>query len=97
LHRVLLPEGRELHAPLLEVDRAVTPVGEHHITAFPRHLVIGVYSWRGVDPLDTQRLLGLRARLARLVPGGVRHDRLFPSPVADDGESLTALKWTRNL
>src|SRR5688500_15005925 len=50
------PLGGELDAALLEVDRAVTPVGHDDVAALPRHLVVGVHAGRGEDPLDLQAL-----------------------------------------
>jgi hypothetical protein len=37
---------------LLEVDRAVAPVGHDDVAAFPGDLVVGVHAGRGVDALD---------------------------------------------
>ncbi len=59
--RVHRPEVGELDAALLEVDRAVAPVGHDDVTALPRHLVIGVDPRGGVDALDTQTLVRLGA------------------------------------
>src|SRR5690606_26165857 len=63
--RVHRPEVGELDAALLEVDRAVAPVGHHDVTALPGHLVVGVDSRSGVDALHTQPL----ARLVALGSG----------------------------
>ncbi len=59
--RVHRPEVGELDATLLEVDRAVAPVGHDDVTALPRHLVVRVHAGSGVDALDTQPLGGLGA------------------------------------
>ncbi len=56
--RVHRPEVGELDTTLLEVDRAVAPVGHDDVTAFPAHLVVGVHARGGVDALDTQAALG---------------------------------------
>src|SRR4051812_47487690 len=50
------PLGGELHAALLEVDRAVTPVRHDDVAALPRHLVVRVHPRRGEDALDLQAL-----------------------------------------
>ena len=42
----------ELDAALLEVDRAVAPVGHHDVAALPGHLVVGVHAGRGVESLQ---------------------------------------------
>ena len=57
--RVHRPEVGELDATLLEVDRAVAPVGHDDVTALPDHLVVRMHAGRRVDALDTQALAGL--------------------------------------
>ncbi len=54
--RVHRPEVGELDAALLEVDRAVAPVGHDDVTALPGHLVVRVHAGGGVDALDAQPL-----------------------------------------
>ena len=54
--RVHRPEVGELDATLLEVDRAVAPVGHDDVTALPGHLVVRMHAGGGVDALDTQPL-----------------------------------------
>ena len=68
--RVDRPEVGELHAALLEVDRAVAPVGHHDVAALPGHLVVRVHAGGGVDPLDVQPAPALLA----LGADGLRHD-----------------------
>jgi hypothetical protein len=58
------PLGGELHAALLEVDRAVAPVGHDDVAALPGHLVVGVHTGGGEDPLDLEALAPAR-RLGR--------------------------------
>jgi hypothetical protein len=58
------PLGGELHAALLEVDRAVTPVRHDDVAALPGHLVVGVHTGGGEDPLDLQALAARRLRAA---------------------------------
>ncbi len=68
VHRVHRPGVGELDAALLEVDRAVTPVGHDDVAARPGHLVVGVHSRSGVDAIDPQTTLGrLPGTLRRLV------------------------------
>src|SRR3712207_8167600 len=43
-------------AALLEVDRAVTPVGHDDVAPLPRHLVVRVHTGGREDPLDLQAL-----------------------------------------
>src|SRR5581483_2170704 len=54
--RVDRPEVGELDAALLEVDRAVAPVGHDDVAALPRDLVVGVHAGSRVDPLEPQPL-----------------------------------------
>ena len=54
------PLGGELHAALLEVDRAVAPVGHDDVAALPGHLVVGVHTGGGEDALDLQALAPAR-------------------------------------
>ena len=55
------PEIGELHPVLLEVDRAVPPVGHDDIAAFPGDLVVGMNPLAGVDALDREPLVRLPA------------------------------------
>src|SRR5690606_17866831 len=48
------PERRELDTALLEVHRAVPPVGHHHIALLPFDLVVRVHALGGEDPLELQ-------------------------------------------
>src|SRR5690606_40307686 len=48
------PEVGELHTALLEVDRAVAPVGHDDVTTLPAHLVVRMHAGRGEDALDLQ-------------------------------------------
>ena len=59
------PEVGELHAVLLEVDRAVPPVGHDDVAALPGDLVIGVDAFAGVDAADGESLAGTLAAVAR--------------------------------
>ena len=59
-----LHDGGELDAALLEVDRAVAPVGHDDVAALPGHLVVGVHAGGGEDALDLQALAPAR-RLGR--------------------------------
>src|SRR4051812_1886651 len=63
--RVDRPEVRELHPALLEVDRAVAPVGHDHVAALPGHRVVRVHAGRRVDALDPQPALTPAASLGR--------------------------------
>ncbi len=64
IHR---PEVGKLHPTLLEVHRAVAPVGHDDVAGLPGDLVVRVYAGLGVDPLDPQPLVSSRAR--RSPPG----------------------------
>src|SRR6185437_382906 len=55
--RVDRPEVGVLDATLLEVDRAVAPVGHDDIAALPGDLVIGVNAGTGVDAAHGEPLL----------------------------------------
>src|SRR5215468_2073060 len=74
--RVDGPEIGELHPVLLEVDRAVTPVGHDDVAALPGDLVVGMDSLAGVDALDGEPLgrlpattrRGTARRLGHVVP-----------------------------
>src|SRR3954468_4063127 len=70
--RVDRPEVRELHPTLLEVDRAVAPVGHDDVAALPRHRVVRVHTRRRVDALDPQPGLAPAASLGR-AGGGAAH------------------------
>src|SRR5579875_159358 len=83
VRRVDGPEVGELDALLLEVDRAVAPVGHDDIAALPGDLVIGMNARPRVDALDRQALAGghaaapvlaspclLASACALAVPGG---------------------------
>ena len=59
------PEIGELHAPLLEVDRPVPPVGHDNVAALPGDLVIGMNAVAGVDAADGQALARSGAVLSR--------------------------------
>ena len=73
------PGVGELDPVLLEVDRAVPPVGHHDIAALPRDLVVRVHARRGVDAADLQAALALAPALARSrTAHRFRHDCLAP-------------------
>src|SRR5215471_2228909 len=82
--RVHGPEVGELHAVLLEVDRAIAPVRHDDVAAFPGHLVVGMNSLASVNPADSQTLPGALAvlrcrpvrRLGHVVP--LRNHRGLP-------------------
>src|SRR6516162_2641500 len=59
------PEIGKLNPVLLEVDRAVAPVGHDDIAAFPGDLVVGMNSLAGVDALDRETLVRLPATTRR--------------------------------
>jgi hypothetical protein len=63
------PLGGELHTALLEVDRAVPPVGHDDVAALPGHLVVGVHSGGGEDTLDLEALVPGRRLGAAAGPG----------------------------
>ena len=63
------PLGGELDAALLEVDRAVAPVGHDDVAALPGHLVVGVHTGGGEDALDLEALAPAR-RLGRAAGAG---------------------------
>src|SRR5215471_21444951 len=65
VRRVHRPEVREFHAMLLEVDRAVAPVGHHDVAALPGHLVILMNALASVDTADPQTLAGALTVLSR--------------------------------
>ena len=71
------PLGGELHAALLEVDRAVPPVGHDDVAALPGDLVVGVHTGGGEDALD----------LEALPPAG----RLAAAPGAGAGQAVVGL------
>src|SRR6516165_11524585 len=50
------PEVGELHALLLEVDRAVAPVGHYDVATLPGDLVIGMNALAGVNTADSEPL-----------------------------------------
>src|SRR5262249_60135082 len=50
---------------LLEVDRAVAPVGHHDVAALPGHLVIRTNAFASVDTADPQTLAGALTVLSR--------------------------------
>ena len=97
--RVDRPGGGELHAALLEVDRAVAPVGHHDVAPLPRHGVVGVDAGRGVQALHAQPLrrrhLGARRGdlLDAVVPsGGARCRGLVVGPLGGLGHAGPALR-----
>src|SRR5262249_12002732 len=82
------PEVGELDPVLLEVDRAVPPVGHHDVAALPGDLVVGVPTRRRVDAPDLQApaapALG-RRRTTRRPP----QNFLFPFSAIPTGPTLS--------
>src|SRR5262249_35305741 len=74
------PEIGELHSVLLEVDRAVTPVGHDDIAAFPGDLVVGMDSLAGLDALDRESLVPLPATTRRGTTRRLGHVVPLPGP-----------------
>ena len=68
------PRVGELDPALLEVDRAVTPVGHDDVATLPGHFVVRVHAGLGVDPLDGQPSTP-RARYRRAALGVARRFR----------------------
>ena len=59
------PEIGEFHTALLEVDRAVPPVGHQNVAAFPGHIVVRVHAVPGVDALYREPLASALAAPCR--------------------------------
>ena len=67
------PGLRELHPALLEVDRAVAPVGHDDVTTLPDHLVVRVLALGRPEPLDLQALDRLALRPPNCAAHCLRH------------------------
>ena len=78
--RVETPEVRELHAPLLEVDRAVAPVRHHDVAPLPGHLVVGMHAFGRPDAFEPQagRRPATRPFADSPAPEGVPTARVMP-------------------
>src|SRR5436309_10912681 len=74
--RVDGPEVGELDATLLEVDRAIAPVGHDDVATLPGDGVVRVHAWGLVDALDPQALATLARRPTGVARRGLAPDRL---------------------
>src|SRR5690606_12892798 len=68
------PEVGELDAALLEVDRAVAPVGHDDVTTLPAHLVVRMHAGGGENALDLQAFAAPLAAPGSRAAHRLRHD-----------------------